>query len=282
MLKIGERINRLRGGCYNAYMTDKILIAGNWKMFPTTLADAKKILQTIKKGTVKLKYTETVICAPTVFLSELSRLVTGKKISLGAQSVFFEREGAYTGETSPAMLKSIKIKTTIVGHSERRAMGETDEEVGEKTVAALREGLNVILCVGETVRDHDGTYTRVISNQLRAALSRVQRPQVARLAIAYEPVWAIGKNAERPATPEDVLEISILIKKVLADAYGQQNAEHVPILYGGSVDHTNAKGFLLDGNVRGLLVGRASLSARSFAEILAIADSIEASRKKKK
>ncbi len=263
-------------------MTDKILIAGNWKMFPTTLVDAKKILQTIKKGTIKLKYTETVICAPTIFLSELSRLVTGKRISLGSQNVFFEREGAYTGETSPAMLKSIKIRTTIIGHSERRAMGETDEEVGEKVVAALREGLNVILCVGETIRDHDGTYTRVISNQLKAALSRVQRPQVARLAIAYEPVWAIGKNAERPATPEDVLEISILIKKVLADAYGQQNAEHVPILYGGSVDHTNAKGFLLDGNVRGLLVGRASLSARSFGEILAIADSIEASRKKKK
>lgn len=263
-------------------MTDKILIAGNWKMFPTTLVDAKKILQAIKKTTTTLKYTEAIICAPTLFLTELSRTVSGKKLSLGAQNVFFEREGAYTGEISPVMLRSIKIKTAIIGHSERRAMGESDDEVGAKVAASLREGLNVILCVGETVRDHDGTYTRTISNQLKSALARAQRPQAARIAIAYEPVWAIGKDAERPATPEDVLEISILIKKVLADAYGQQIAEKIPILYGGSVDHTNARGFLAGGNVKGLLVGRASLSPRSFGQILSIADEIEGEKRKKK
>jgi triosephosphate isomerase len=217
-----------------------------------------------------------------VFLQELTRLTSGKKLTIGAQNAFLMREGAYTGEISPSMLAGLKVKTVIIGHSERRAMGETDEQIGEKVSAALREGLTVILCVGESVRDHDGSYTRVITGQLKTAFASVQRPNASRLVIAYEPVWAIGKNAERPADPSDVVEVSILIKKVLADTYGQQIAEGIPILYGGSVDHINASNFLEKGNVRGLLVGRASLSAKSFGEILMAADAIETARRKQK
>jgi len=249
----------------------KKLIIGNWKMFPANAKDAKAKFVAIKKVAGTLRNVQTVICPPFVYISDLKKLVTGHRCVVGAQNSWYENEGAFTGEVSPAMLASLGAQYVIVGHSERRAMGETDEVVNKKVLAAIKAGLMVVLCVGERERDQDGDYMKLISVQLKSALQGVQKKDFNKLVIAYEPIWAIGKNAVRAASPDDALEVSILIKKTFADMCGKDGG-CVPILYGGSVDAKNAWEFLLKSQVDGLLVGRASLDPKVFAEILKAAD----------
>ncbi|MFA5997243.1 MAG: triose-phosphate isomerase [Candidatus Paceibacterota bacterium] len=259
-------------------MKTKKLIIGNWKMYPASAKDAKAKFVAIKKVASTLRNVQTVICPPSVYISDLKRLVSGHRCVVGAQNSWYENEGAFTGEVSPAMLSSIGAQYVIVGHSERRAVvngcGETDEMVNKKVLAAIKAGLNVVLCVGERERDQDGDYMKFISAQLKSALQGVQKKDFNKLVIAYEPIWAIGKHALRAASTDDALEVSILIKKTFADMCGKDGG-CIPILYGGSVDAKNAWEFLLKSQVDGLLVGRASLDPKVFAEILKAADQIK-------
>lgn len=253
-------------------MNTKKLIIGNWKMYPASMKDAKAKFTGIKKVASTLRTVQTVVCPPFVYTSELKKLVTGHRCVVGAQNTWFENEGAYTGEVSPAMLASLGLGYVIIGHSERRAMGESDELVNKKVLAVVKVGITAVLCVGESERDPDGEYMKHIAWQLKTALHGVQKKDLARIVIAYEPIWAIGKNAIRPASTDDALEVSIFIKKTLADLYGGKDGASVLVLYGGSVDAKNAWEFLLKSQVDGLLVGRASLDPKVFGEILMSAE----------
>jgi triosephosphate isomerase len=252
----------------------KKIIIGNWKMYPVSVKDAQEKFKGIKKVASTLRNVQTVICPPFVYASDLRKLVTGHRCVVGAQNAWTENEGAYTGEVSPAMVASLKLTYVILGHSERRALGETDELVNKKVTGAIKAGLTVVLCVGESERDPDGEYLKYISSQIKIALKGVTKKDLARIIVAYEPIWAIGKHALRAASTDDALEVSILIKKTLAELYAKEGST-VAILYGGSVDAKNAWEFLMKSHVDGLLVGRASLDPKVFGEILKSADTIK-------
>jgi triosephosphate isomerase len=252
----------------------KQLIVGNWKMNPWKAEDARKIFDGVKKEAGKLSRVQTVMCPPFVFLSDLSKKISGHRVALGAQDVFYEMEGAYTGEVSPLMLASAGAKYAIIGHSERRAVGETNETVNKKMLAATKMGLTAVLCVGEKERDAEGKYFQFIKDQIETAFLKVQKRSLANVAIAYEPVWAIGANATGVIAPPDLLEMNIFLRKVLSDAFDRTSAALIPLIYGGSVDEKNAEGFLKYGEADGLLVGRASLDPKKFITILKIAEKI--------
>lgn len=243
-------------------------------MYPASLKDAKAKFTAIKKTAGKLANVQTVICPPLVYVSEFKKLVSGHRVVVGAQNAWFETEGAFTGEVSIAMLASVGAQYVIVGHSERRAIGESDELINKKVLAGVKAGMNVVLCVGERERDPDGVYLKFITEQINEALHGVQKKELKKIVIAYEPIWAIGKNAIHPASPDDALEVSILIKRTLADLYGKDSSV-IQVLYGGSVDAKNAWEFLLKSQVNGLLVGRASLDPKVFSEILKSADTLK-------
>jgi len=248
---------------------DKKIIVGNWKMNPNSQVEALRTFESIKKKAGKLRNVQTVICPPAIYLSSLGKKVTGHRCVLGAQNTFWENKtGSFTGETSADMLSGVGAEYVIVGHSERRAIGEDNKVVGKKLISALKAGMNIILCVGEQERDNDGEYLRFIAKELVIALNDIPRRYCLNVIIAYEPIWAIGKDAERPATPEDVHEMSIFIRKVLSEVVGKDFAMTIPILYGGSVNPKNSQAFLESGGIQGLLVGRASLKAETFNKIL--------------
>lgn len=252
----------------------KKLIIGNWKMFPASVLVAREKFTAIKKIAGTLRNVQTVICPPFVYASDLKKLATGHRCVLGAQNAWYENEGAYTGEVSPVMISSVGLSFVILGHSERRALGETDDLINKKIVAIAKTKLIAVLCVGERERDQDGEYLKHIAVQIKLALKGIQKKDLARIVIAYEPIWAIGKHATHAASPDDALEVSILIKKTLADLYGKEGSS-VAILYGGSVDAKNAWEFLFKSQVDGLLVGRASLDPKVFGEILKSAERIK-------
>lgn len=243
-------------------------------MYPASIKDAKAKFAAIKKVASTLRNVQTVVCPPLVYVSELKKLVSGHRAVVGAQNAWFETEGAFTGEVSLAMLASVGVSHVIIGHSERRAMGETNELINKKVLAGLKAKVSVVLCVGERERDNDGEYMKFIAEQIKSALHGTQKKDLKQIVIAYEPVWAIGKNAPHPASTDDALEVSILVKKTLADLFGKDGSI-VPILYGGSVNEKNAWEFLRKSQVDGLLVGRASLDPKVFAEILKSADQIK-------
>jgi len=245
-------------------------------MAPETTVEARATFNAIKKIASKLRNAQTIICPPFVYLSELKKIANGHRCVLGAQDSFWDsKEKAHTGEVSPHMLTGLGIKYVILGHSEKRALGESNEIVNKKVGECLKEGLIVILCVGESQRDEHGEYAKFIKNEITGSLKKIPKKYLKNLMIAYEPIWAIGKSATRAASPEDALEVSILIKKILADIFGKDLAVKVPILYGGSVNPDNSKSFLTDGEMDGLLVGRASLDANKFSEILKIANLVK-------
>ncbi|MDD5152646.1 MAG: triose-phosphate isomerase [Candidatus Pacebacteria bacterium] len=252
----------------------KKLIIGNWKMYPAGVKEAREKFVAIKKVAGTLKNVQTVVCPPFVFVGDLKKLATGHRCVLGAQNAWIENDGAYTGEVSPAMLSSMGLDYVIIGHSERRVLGETNELVNKKVIAGIKAGLTVVLCVGERERDTDGEYMKYIANQIRLALVGVSKKDLSNVIIAYEPIWAVGKNSIHPATTNDALEVTILVKKTLAYLYGK-DVGTVPILYGGSVDAKNCAEFLAKSHVDGLLVGRSSLDATIFGEILKSAEKVK-------
>jgi triosephosphate isomerase len=253
-------------------MQNKKLIIGNWKMNPKKATIAKQSFTAIKKGVVVFKNVTTSIASPFVYLNELSK-ISSASLSIGAQNISSEPEGAHTGEVSGEMLADIKIKYVIIGHSERRALGETDEQINKKIKMALKTNITPVLCVGESDREHGMWYLGKIKTQLEECLKGVSKNLVERVVIAYEPIWAISTTANRrDATPTDCEEMRIYIKKVLNDMFGMKTVEKIKILYGGSVDEKNAEGFLKEGGADGLLIGKSSLNPKKFIAIVKIAN----------
>lgn len=241
---------------------------GNWKMNPATLGKAEKLFLDIRKGMGRKRdeSVEVVIAAPYPYIATLEQMSPSQRIGLGAQDIFYEAGGAHTGEVSATMLKSVGVSYVIVGHSERRARGENDEEVYQDVQAVLSNKLKVVLCVGEKERDSAGNYFGVVEAQLRAALAGVSEKDLKRIVIAYEPIWAIGTG--KTATPEDAEEMRLFIQKILVGHFNRSAAEKVRVLYGGSVNKTNAKELLEGTQVSGFLIGGASLKASEFVNII--------------
>jgi len=245
----------------------KKLIIANWKMNPATPREAKALYLQTKKISLKNPQAEIVVAPPTIWFGFLNYRQS-KNLNLGVQNFASEKNtGAFTGSISSAMSKYAGANYALVGHSERRAMGDNDEMVNMKVRLALNNELKVVLCVGEKVRDNSGHYLEIIKKQLESGLSGVKRSQFSNILVAYEPVWAIGKEATGTDTPEDFLHDALFVRKVVSGIMGKSYAHDLKVLYGGSVNSKNARGFLEEGQADGLLVGRASLNPDQFKEI---------------
>ncbi len=246
----------------------KQIIAANWKMNKDVNETSEFIyaFQNEMKGVVTAA--EVVICPPFIALDTAFELLQGSPFKLGAQNLHFEEDGAFTGEISARMLKSLGAHYVIVGHSERRQyFGETDEIVAKKVKKALSADLKVILCVGESLAERDGGVTeKVLERQVKAALAGLTEQQLASLVIAYEPIWAIGTG--RNATPQQAQDAHAFIRKTVAGMLGEHASAALTIQYGGSVKPENAVELLSQPDVDGALVGGASLKADSFAKIV--------------
>lgn len=235
---------------------------------------ARTIFAKIKRVAEKKTNTTVVICPPSLYLPLLVKGKT-KKTVIGAQDVFYKTAGAHTGEISPVMLRESGVSYVIIGHSERRANGETNEIVNKKVLAAFAEGLNVILCIGEEKRDVEGSYLEFIKQELIQCLQKVEKKHLTSLIIAYEPIWAIGQSEKNAMKGAQMHEMNIFIKKILSEIFDRNTTANVPVLYGGSVSSFNALDIVGSGHVDGLLVGRQSLNPEDFREILNIVDSIK-------
>lgn len=245
----------------------KRLVIANFKMNPATVAEASDLVQAYGEKAKELEGVEFVAAPPFIFLSDAFK----RGVTVAAQDCFYEDAGAYTGEISPLALKNLGAKYVIIGHSERRRMGETDEIIGKKLQAAWRSDLIPIFCVGETqVEKETGQKEAVLKRQIGQALGNLTSEiRNSQLVIAYEPVWAIGTGlACDPDEASKTMEFILAeIKKIITDV-------KLTIIYGGSVDANNIKGFLEKPNISGALVGGASLKKEEFAKILEIADSV--------
>jgi triosephosphate isomerase len=251
----------------------KKIIIGNWKMNPLTLKQAEKLFSDVIKGVSSIKKTEIVICAPSIYLEKLTKIRTSK-IKLGAQDAFFGNVGAFTGEVSGQMLYDLGVRYVILGHSERRSMGENNITINKKIRDALSAGLRPILCVGESMRDASHSYFNLVKTQLEECLAGVSKNFTSKIIIAYEPVWALSSTANRKdATPDNSREMTIFIRKILFDKYGRE-ASKIRIIYGGSANEKDAPEFLTNGGVDGLLPGRASLDAPKFTDIIKICEAL--------
>lgn len=249
----------------------KPLIIGNWKANPATIARAEKILVDVQKGLVGRKgQSEIAVAAPVLFVGELKALAGSQKIEFVAQDVSSLEEGAHTGEVTVAMLRSMGVKAAIVGHSERRARGESDAEINLKVKALHAAKSTAIICVGESQRDGTGDYFNTVEEQLTSGLVGIEPENLKHLVVAYEPVWAIGTG--KHATAAEAEEMRLFIHKVLSDIFPREEAETVRVIYGGSVSPENVEGLLSVGRLDGFLVGGASLVAKDFVEIVKIAD----------
>ncbi len=248
-------------------MLRKPIIAGNWKMFKI-LPEALTFVRAITQTAIEFSHVEVVLCPPFTALALMSDNLHGSGVLLGAQNVFWEDAGAFTGEVSPVMLKDVGCKYVIIGHSERRQyFGETDEKVNRKVIAVLGHALTPIMCVGETLEERDmGTTEKVVHAQVTAGLANLVPELVGKMVIAYEPVWAIGTG--RSASDEDAQSVIAYIRGIVRGQYGANAAGDVRILYGGSVKPENTAGLMSKSDIDGALVGGASLQVDSFTEII--------------
>ncbi len=264
-------------------MANKLLIVANWKMNPASQKEAKKLFDSVKRGITRnlipfrqglrtdkaRSHAEVVICPPFIYLPTL------KGLTFGGQNVHYKEKGAFTGEISPLMLKDLNVKYVILGHSERRKyFGETDEIINKKVKISLECGLNVVLCIGETLKEKEkGETENILRKQIDAALEGISILKFKnKLNIAYEPVWAISsgdpyKTRELPNI-ENVEKIYFYIKTLLAKKYNQANTKNIRIIYGGSTHSGNVKGYLKETRMQGLLVGGASLNPKEFIKIV--------------
>ncbi len=244
------------------------IIAGNWKMYKNP-DESRDLIDGIKtKLTFPLGNTKVIVCPPFTSLALAQSLLSGSAISLGAQNMYFEDEGAFTGEVSPRMLHSVGCSYVILGHSERRQyFGETNELVNKKARKALSSGLVPIICVGETLEQREKNITdQIVTTQVRGVLKEISSGDVERLIIAYEPVWAIGTG--KTATPQQAQDVHLLIRKTVGQLYSWATAEKVVIQYGGSVKPENSRDLLSQADIDGALVGGACLKPDSFIAII--------------
>ena len=242
------------------------LIAGNWKM-NTDSSSATALASDIAKQAGEATEVELLVCPPSVYLSKVKDALGDAAVALGAQNMYHEAGGAFTGEISASMLCDLGLKYVILGHSERRhVMGETDEDVNKKTIAAIEAGLRPIVCVGELLEDREAGRTgEVIRSQFDGSLAGLSADQIESVVLAYEPVWAIGTG--KVATPEQAEEVHADLRKQLTERYNSEIAGKIRILYGGSVKPDNAAELLGQANVDGALIGGASLKADDFMGI---------------
>jgi triosephosphate isomerase len=243
------------------------VIAGNWKMFKSA-HEASAFLHELVPLVKESRGTEIVICPPLVALPAAVAALRGSGIDVGAQNVFWLKEGAYTGEVSAPMLLAVGCQWVIVGHSERREyFGETDDTVFKKAAAAIESGLRPIVCVGERLAEREAGETEaVLATQFAGGLAGLTPQQFERVVIAYEPVWAIGTG--RTATPEIAAAAHAFLRRLVKAQFGAEAAAACRILYGGSVKPDNAASLMAQDDIDGALVGGASLDARSFAAIV--------------
>lgn len=244
----------------------KPLIVGNWKLYINSLVEAKKLLSALDKKLPKKSSALIVVCPQVPLAIALKVGYRGRRIAFGAQDAFFESEGAHTGEASPHAFAEGGIEYVILGHSEQRALGETNEIVAKKAATALREKLKPIICVGERERDTNGLYLNEFRKDIFESLSRLEATDASKIVVAYEPVWAIG--GEETPEARTILETSVFIRKTLAEMWGRDAAFKVRIIYGGSVNAANAPLLVKEAKVSGVLVGHHSTDADSFATIV--------------
>lgn len=244
----------------------KPIIAGNWKMHKT-IAEAVEFVKDIKDK-VNNTDVEAVICAPFTLLKDLKEATKGTNIKIGAQNMHYAEQGAFTGEISAPMLKELNIDYVVLGHSERRQyFNETNETVNKKVIKALEEGIDPILCVGETLEEREASETKnVCKEQTEKALVGVSAEDMKKVVIAYEPVWAIGTG--KTATAEDANDVIAYIREVVKGLYGEEISEEVRIQYGGSVKPSNVAEIMNQSDIDGALVGGASLLASDYTELV--------------
>jgi triosephosphate isomerase (TIM) len=246
-------------------MAKSILVA-NWKNNPDSVSSAENIVRGLAKKSALFKKLNLYIAPPVVYLE----VVTGRKGSfaqLGIQDLATATRPTETGSLTVPMIKNLGVRLAILGHSERRALGESDENVRDKVKLALRSSITPLVCVGEKVRDDDGNHLELLKQQIKHSLEGIKREEARKIMLAYEPVWAIGTEAKGAITPEDLAESLIFIKKILSDIFGREVGSKIPILYGGSVDAVSAELLASVQGVRGFLVGRASLDPKTFVSI---------------
>jgi triosephosphate isomerase (TIM) len=252
----------------------KKFIAGNWKMNKTS-ADGVTLVRDIVASIGKQSDVDVVVCPPFTGLETAAKALEGSNVKLGAQNMHHEASGAFTGEVSAPMLRAIFATYVILGHSERRTyFGENDEFINKKVVAALKNQLRPILCVGETLAEREaGSTLKVVQTQTERGLEGVSKEQAASLVVAYEPVWAIGTG--KVATTEQAQEVHAFIRGLLVKLFGDAIAQKVRILYGGSMKPANAPELLAQKDIDGGLIGGASLEARSFVDLVNAAAAVK-------
>lgn len=252
-------------------MKRRYLIAGNWKM-NNNIPEAVVLAQEISNymGGNYLDHVDVAVCPPFVDLKPVKTVFEFDRldVALGAQNVYWQEKGAYTGEVSVGMIKNIGCEYCIIGHSERRSLfGESNEEVNLKAKALISGGIAPIVCVGESLAVRDAeTYLEFVTAQVRAAFAGIDAPAAKTCVVAYEPIWAIGTG--RTATPEQAEEVCAAVRACLAEMYGEETADAMRVLYGGSMNEGNADLLLAMPNIDGGLIGGASLKAKSFIEII--------------
>ena len=251
----------------NTHLRQKCVV-GNWKMNTTTF-EAKALAQGIVDGISLASQVTVILCPPFPYLELVRDIIKGSGIELGGQNMYPDGEGSFTGEVSPTMLLDLDCKYVILGHSERRhKLNESDVFINQKVVCALASGLEVILCVGETLEQRQSKQTEaVLDHQLSTGLAGVPIDILHRLSIAYEPVWAIG-SLEHHATPQQAHDAQLLIRTKLTQIIGAEWAQNLTIHYGGSVEPENAAAFLSQPGIDGVLIGGASLKAEEFLAVL--------------
>jgi triosephosphate isomerase len=242
-------------------------VAGNWKMY-TTLAAARQLAAAVVKGVGAERRVRVAVCPPFPYLLAVGEVLRGSAVALGAQNAYCEKEGAFTGEVAPPMLVDAGCTYVILGHSERRhKFGETDALINRKVHAALAAGLQVILCLGETLEERQANRTEaVLDAQLSGSLTGMDAAKLANVVLAYEPVWAIGTGQN--ATPEQAQQAHAFVRRRIANQFGEEAAARLPIQYGGSVKPDNAAALLHQPDVDGGLIGGASLKADDFLAIV--------------
>jgi len=245
----------------------KTIIAGNWKMYKT-LREGQELVIALRRELYQIEDVDIVVCPPYTLLAYLADALETSNILIGAQDVYWQDEGAFTGEVSPVMLKDIGCKFVIVGHSERRQyFGETNESVNNKIKAALKHNLTPIVCVGETLSQRESGQTfKVLQDHIENGLKDISDTDIVRMVIAYEPVWAIGTG--KNATPQQAQEAQKYIRDLLRKMYNNDIADTVRIQYGGSVKPENITELMSQPDVDGALVGGASLKIETFTEIV--------------
>lgn len=243
----------------------KPLIVANWKMHPPTLKAAMALFTATKRLAERSARLSIVVAPPAIYLAQLAARSRGARLAFAGQSAREGGEGAFTGSISMAQLRDAGARYCLVGHAERRAAGESDDDTRRQVASALKHGLAPILCIGERERRASGEHFLFIRAQLRAGLADTDEKAIPRIAIAYEPVWAIG--GEEPMSTRQMHEMAIFIRKTIVEVRGTagQNAR---ILYGGAIDDATARPMLAEGQVQGLLIGRASTDAGEFGRLL--------------